>query len=39
MSIGWRRYLLSVPSRMSRAMPPARPGMLENIRLMFTRRR
>ena len=35
MSTGWIRYRLSVPSRMSRAMPPARPGMLENIRLMW----
>ena len=34
MSSGWIRYRLSVPSRMSRAIPPARPGMLENIRLM-----
>ena len=36
MSIGCSRYFLRLPSRMSRAMPVASPGMLENIRLMCT---
>ena len=39
MSMGWIRYRLSVPSRTSRAIPPASPGMLENIRLMCVSRR
>ena len=38
MSIGWMRYFLTVPSRMSRAMPEARPGMLENARLIIVSR-
>ena len=33
---GCNRYFLSVPSRISRAMPVARPGMLLNMRLMWT---
>ncbi len=33
MSMGWMRYFLTVPSRMSRAMPEASPGMLENARV------
>ena len=32
MSIGWIKYFLIVPSRTSRAIPEARPGMLENAR-------
>ena len=30
------QVFLELPSRMSRAMPSASPGMLENIRLMWT---
>src|SRR5437764_1203803 len=36
MSIGCSRYFLRLPSRMSREMPVARPGMLENMRLTCT---
>ena len=36
---GLDQVALEVPSRISRAMPPARPGMLENIRLMLVRSR
>ena len=38
MSIGWMRYFLTVPLRMSRAMPVARPGMLENARAIIVSR-
>ena len=38
MSIGWMRYFLTVPSRMSRAMPVASPGMLENDRTIIVSR-
>ena len=32
MSTGWVRNFFTLPSRMSRAIPEARPGMLENAR-------
>ena len=32
MSTGWIRNFLISPERICRAMPPARPGMLENAR-------
>ncbi len=38
MSIGWIRYFLTVPSRMSRAMPEASPGILENARVTIVKR-
>ena len=38
MSMGWMRYFLIVPSRMSRAMPVARPGMLEKARTIMVSR-
>ena len=38
MSIGWMRYFLTVPSRISRAMPEASPGMLEKARLSIVSR-
>ena len=38
MSIGWIRYFLISPSRICRAMPEARPGMLENARLTIVSR-
>ncbi len=38
MSIGWIRYFFTVPLRMSRAMPEASPGMLENARLIIVSR-
>ena len=39
MSIGCSRYFLRLPSRMSRAIPVAKPGMLENMRLTCTSNR
>ena len=37
-SIGWTRYFLISPLRICSAMPPARPGMLENARLIIVSR-
>ena len=38
MSMGWIRYFLTDPDRISLAMPEARPGMLENARLIIVSR-